>query len=54
MPKVKNDPVAEAIAKKLHGIEMVPPGLERSRMIKRAATAGAEAARKEVLTRATD
>lgn len=44
-PVVNTDPVKEAIAKKLHGIDSVPIS-ERSRMIRRAAKAGAEALRK--------
>jgi len=38
---VKTDPVLEAIAKKLHGIESVPPA-EQAKMIRRAAKAGAD------------
>jgi hypothetical protein len=45
-PTVKIDPVMEAIAKCLFGIESVPAE-HRARMIKRAAKEGAEAARKE-------
>ena len=45
-PTVKTDAVWEVIARKLFGIERVPPG-EQAKMIKRAAKAGAEALRKE-------
>lgn len=41
-PTVKKDPVMEAIARKLFGIEGVPNG-ERSRMVARAVTAGRDA-----------
>jgi hypothetical protein len=43
MPTVKTDPVLEAIAKKLIGIEQVPKA-EQAKMIKRAAKAAKEAA----------
>jgi hypothetical protein len=42
--KVKTDPVQEAIAKKLLGVNAVPAA-EQAKMIKRAAKAGAEAIR---------
>jgi hypothetical protein len=45
-PTVRIDPVLEAIANKLQGINTVPP-LEQAKMIKRAAKAGAEALRKQ-------
>lgn len=45
-PTVKTDPVLDAIARKLFGIERVPPA-EKAKMIKRAAKAGSEALRKE-------
>jgi len=44
--KVHTDPVMEAIARKLLGIERVPPG-EQAKMIRQAAKAGAEALRKQ-------
>jgi len=43
-PSVRTDPVHEAIARRLSGIEGVPP-LEQARMIGRAARAGARALR---------
>lgn len=42
----RTDPVLEAIAKKLHGIDGVPLA-ERERMIRRAAKAGAKALREQ-------
>ena len=47
MPTVKTDPVLEAIACKLFGIEQVPRA-EQSKMIKRAAKAAKEAAEAQV------
>ena len=45
---VKTDPVMEAIAKRLFGIDRMPNmPMERAKMIKRAAKAGAEALRLE-------
>jgi len=41
------DPVLEAIARKLHGIERVPP-IEQAAMICRAAAVARESARREV------
>lgn len=49
MPTVSTDPVLEAIARKLLGIETVPFA-EKEKMIKRAAKAAREAARIEAET----
>ena len=43
---VKTDPVLEAIARKLHGIENVPP-MEQAAMIRRAAEVAREAVGRE-------
>lgn len=46
-PVVRTDPVMEAIARKLHGIDAVPPA-EGVRMIRRAVRAGAQALKEQI------
>lgn len=52
-PTVKTDPVLEAIAKALFGIDTVPAEY-RPRMIKNAARAARDAARKELADATAD